>query len=81
MADGGRGFTLIADDYFQHADSWSDNYSNTTDTEMNRRERFSFEKEVAISSSAQLKVSQYRRICSCNISTSLLYIEIASSEF
>lgn len=59
MADGGRGFALIADDYFRHADSWSDNYSNTTGTEMNRQERFSFEKEVAISSSAQLKVSQY----------------------
>jgi hypothetical protein len=48
VADGGRDFALIVDDYFQHGDSWSDNYSNTTATEMNRQERFSFEKEVAI---------------------------------
>ena len=55
VADGDCGFALLVDDHFQHADSWFDNYSNTAGTEMNRQERFSFEKEVVISSSVQLK--------------------------
>jgi hypothetical protein len=55
VAGGACGFALIVDDYFQHADSWFDNYSNATGIEMNRQERFSLEKEVTISSSAQLK--------------------------
>jgi hypothetical protein len=81
VADGGCGFALLVDDHFQHASSWFDNYSNTAGIEVNRQGRFSFEKEVTISSSAQLKGAQVLEDLFLQYVDQFAYIEITSSEF